>query len=98
MNMKRPVPNARHSVAYVILYFFVLLNPLGAEDPGPDPTDIIRNALNHWRGSSSWAQIEMTIHRPEWERSMQMDSWTKGETDALIRFTGPAKDAGNATL
>lgn len=27
-----------------------------------------------------------------------MTGWTKGDDDALVRFTAPAKDAGNATL
>jgi len=27
-----------------------------------------------------------------------MQGWTRGQEDALIRFTAPAKDAGNATL
>lgn len=40
----------------------------------------------------------MTVHRPDWERSMKMTAWTRGDDDALVRFTEPAKDAGNATL
>ena len=40
----------------------------------------------------------MTVHRPDWERSLSMAGWTRGREDALIRFTAPAKDAGNATL
>ena len=74
-----------------------ILSPIRAQD-SPDPTDLILKAINHWRGLSSWAQIEMTVHRPDWERSMSMDSWTRGEKDALIRLTSPPKDAGNATL
>jgi hypothetical protein len=40
----------------------------------------------------------MTIHRPQWQRSLSMTGFTRGREDALIRFTAPAKDAGNATL
>ena len=40
----------------------------------------------------------MVIHRPDWERSSRLQAWTRGREDALIRFTAPAKDAGNATL
>ena len=40
----------------------------------------------------------MLVHRPDWERSSSMEMWTRGREDALIRFTAPAKDAGNATL
>ena len=40
----------------------------------------------------------MTIHRPDWERHLEMKAWTRGEEDALVRFIAPMQDAGNATL
>ena len=40
----------------------------------------------------------MVIHRPDWERTSKLVAWTRGREDALIRFTAPTKDAGNATL
>ena len=64
----------------------------------PDPTQLIKKAYDNWRGSSSYAKVTMTVHRPDWERSLTMESWTRGDDDALVRFTAPAKDAGNATL
>jgi hypothetical protein len=64
----------------------------------PSADDLVRGAVDHWRGDTSYMQIEMTVHRPEWERSLGMTGWTRGREDALIRFTAPAKDAGNATL
>jgi len=64
----------------------------------PQAVKLIRAALDQWRGTSSYAEVSMTIHRPDWQRSMSMQSWTRGDKDALIRFTAPLKDAGNATL
>ncbi|MBT8442695.1 MAG: outer membrane lipoprotein-sorting protein [Gammaproteobacteria bacterium] len=63
-----------------------------------DATQIVRDAWNHWRGTSSYAEITMTIHRPTWERSMSMRAWTEGEKKSLVRVTAPAKDRGNGTL
>lgn len=40
----------------------------------------------------------MTIHRPDWERTMSFKGWTKGEDRSHVKFTAPAKDSGNATL
>jgi len=40
----------------------------------------------------------MIVHRPDWQRTMSMRSWTRGSDDALIIFTSPAADAGNSTL
>jgi outer membrane lipoprotein-sorting protein len=63
-----------------------------------DPAAIVRAALQNWRGHSSYMEQKMVVHRPEWERETDMVSLTRGEKDALVRFTGPPKDAGNATL
>jgi len=60
--------------------------------------EIVRDALNHWRGLTSQGEMTMTIHRPDWERSMSMQSWTQGEKRSLVRVTEPRKDRGNGTL
>jgi outer membrane lipoprotein-sorting protein len=67
-------------------------------DGAPDATSIVKGALDYGRDRSSFAEIAMTIHRPEWERTSLMKSWTQGDKDALVRFLEPAKDAGSATL
>lgn len=64
----------------------------------PNPRDLIERAMDHWRGTSSYSEMTMTIHRPDWERSMSMRSWTKGDKTSLVRITEPKKDAGNGTL
>jgi outer membrane lipoprotein-sorting protein len=69
-----------------------------AQDAGRDATQIVRDALNHWRGLSSYGEMTMTIHRPDWERSMSMESWSEGEKLSLVRVTAPRKDRGNGTL
>jgi hypothetical protein len=72
--------------------------PASVTAAAPSPDDLVRGAVDHWRGDTSYTQITMTVHRPEWQRSLGMAGWTQGRADALIRFTAPAKDAGNATL
>lgn len=64
----------------------------------PNADALLRAAFDNWRGKSSATEITMTVHRADWERSLQMKTWTSGEDDALVRFIAPAKDAGNATL
>ncbi|MGI9325973.1 MAG: outer membrane lipoprotein-sorting protein [Pseudomonadales bacterium] len=59
---------------------------------------LIAGALDLTRGRTSVAEFTMTIKRPDWQRSSSLKAWTRGREDALIRFTAPAKDAGNATL
>ncbi len=82
-----------------VALIFLLLSLTAAADTGSrDAKDIVRDALNHWRGTSSQGAMTMTIHRPDWERSMSMESWTQGEKRSLVRVTAPRKDRGNGTL
>jgi outer membrane lipoprotein-sorting protein len=63
-----------------------------------DAKDIVRAAIDNWRGKSSYGEMTMTIHRPSWERTMSMRAWTQGSKKSLVRVTAPKKDAGNGTL
>jgi hypothetical protein len=80
--------------------------PVQAAEPAPATSDnaevtaydIIAGALDLTRGKSSYARLSMLVHRPSWQRTSALVAWTRGREDALIRFTAPAKDAGNATL
>lgn len=63
-----------------------------------DARQIVEDAWNYWRGRSSYAEMKMTIHRPDWERTMSMRAWTRGQKQSLVRITAPKKDRGNGTL
>ena len=63
-----------------------------------DARDLVRQAMDHWRGLTSHSKMTMTIHRPDWERTMTMESWSKGDKLSLVRVIEPRKDAGNGTL
>ncbi|MFO7877254.1 MAG: outer membrane lipoprotein-sorting protein [Desulfovermiculus sp.] len=70
----------------------------------PDPLfaisaqELIENTWNQLRGQASRGEVEMTIHRPSWERTMRMRTWTQGRSQSLIRILAPSKDKGNGTL
>jgi len=86
-----------------ILIMSILIIPLDfqgrlmAAEP-VDAKQLVQAAMDHWRGVSSYSDMTMTIHRPEWERSMSMRAWSKGDKLSLVRVTEPRKDAGNGTL
>ena len=61
-------------------------------------TDIVRAAIDQWRGLSSYTEMTMVIHRPDWERSMTIRAWTRGQDQTLVRVVEPKKDRGNGTL
>jgi hypothetical protein len=60
--------------------------------------EIVEEGFNYLRDKTSYALLEMTIHRPDWERRMMIKAWTKGQEQSLIKIISPAKDNGNATL
>lgn len=72
---------------------------MSQQSTGPvDAKELVRAAMDHWRGVTSYSEMTMTIHRPDWQRSMSMKAWSKGDDLSLVRVTEPKKDAGNGTL
>lgn len=63
-----------------------------------DASVLLKAAFDNWRSLTSRTSVNMTIHRPTWERNLSMITYSRGSDDSLVRFTAPAKDAGNATL
>lgn len=63
-----------------------------------DARALVQAAIDNWRGISSSGEMSMTIHRPSWERSLRIRSWTEGRDHSLVRVIEPKKDAGNSTL
>lgn len=80
------------------LLALLLLSPVLIAEEAIDARQIVRDAIDHWRGVSSYTEMRMVIHRPDWERAMTMRAWTKGDERSLVRVVEPAKDRGNGTL
>lgn len=91
--MVKPDMKNRHLFSILLLVL-----PAFAAAEERDATQIVRDAINHWRGLSSYTEMTMIIHRPDWERSMTMQAWTKGDDQSLVRVIEPKKDRGNGTL
>jgi len=85
-------------VSCLIATLIILVAPLHAQDAERNAASIVRDAVNHWRGLSSYTEMSMVIHRSDWERSMTMRAWTKGDKQSLVRVIEPKKDRGNGTL
>ena len=89
------------AVIYLIsvLCLFAAVDLTRADDPAPlDANAIVEAGFDHVRGKSSVSRVQMTIHRPDWERVMTIEAWTRGQEDSLFRIISPPKDHGNGTL
>jgi outer membrane lipoprotein-sorting protein len=82
----------------ILLVTVALLSTASVHSQELDASAIVRDAVNHWRGLASDSVMTMVIHRPDWERSMTMRAWTKGDDRSLVRVLEPKKDRGNGTL
>lgn len=91
MNIYRRLP------LQLLMYVALMLASFQAY-AAPDATALIKASLHQWRGDSSYTEIKMVIHRPDWQRRSSLVGWTRGSADSLVRFTAPPGDAGNATL
>jgi len=76
----------------------IAISPGARPASAQDAAAIVQAAVDNWRGTSSYGEMTMTVHRPSWERSMSMRGWTSGSKKSLVRVTAPKKDEGNATL
>jgi hypothetical protein len=65
------------------LIILVLLGPVFAAD-AMDANALVENSFKYIRGKASIATVNMTIHRPDWERQMTIKTWTRGKKDSLF--------------
>ncbi|MDX1812428.1 MAG: outer membrane lipoprotein-sorting protein [Gammaproteobacteria bacterium] len=80
------------------LAIYVILVLFSSQSLARDAKEIIKSAIDKYRGETSYSEIEMTIHRPDWERTMSLKAWTQGLDKSLVRITLPKKDAGSGNL
>jgi outer membrane lipoprotein-sorting protein len=73
-------------------------HPCTADEPAVNATEIIRKADELMRGTSSYARVTMTIHRPKWTRTVTLDAWTRTGAEAFITVLSPRKDKGVSFL
>ena len=60
--------------------------------------EIVEISNDRLRGTSSYAELQMTIVRPSWTRELEIKSWSKGDDLSMILITAPARDKGTAFL
>lgn len=76
----------------------VLISVTGAlgqeEAEALSPVEIVRRCDELLRGEQSFCRLAMTITRPGWTRSLEMEAWTRGTEDSFIRVLSPPREKG----
>lgn len=69
-----------------------------ASTPGIDGKEILRQIDDLYRGQSSVARTTMHIKTEHWERTLEMQGYSKGTERSLVRIVRPKQEEGTATL
>jgi len=66
----------------------------------PDVTleTIIKHLDELYRSDTAYAEMEMTIQTPHWERTLTMKSWSQGMDKTFIVIDAPPREKGFSTL
>lgn len=73
--------------------------PAFPQPAGPGRAEeIVRRIDELYRSDASEALVEMEVVTPEWQRTLRMRVWSRGQKDTFIRILEPKKEAGFATL
>lgn len=68
---------------------------VAADKSGKEILDYIDDLF---RGDSSEAHLTMRVKTEHWERTLELEAWSKGKEKSLIRILAPKKEEGTATL
>ena len=82
------------------LFIILFLTHTVCSDYGQGLTakEIILKADDKNRGQSSQGEMQMSIVRTDWSRTVNLKFWSKGTDYSLILITAPAKDKGQVFL
>jgi outer membrane lipoprotein-sorting protein len=78
----------------VLAVLCILVPPTAAQTA----KEIVTRSNDLMRGTSSYAEVSMTIVKPEWSRTVAMKTWSVEPDYALVYVTEPARDKGSVTL
>ena len=80
----------------LVVFFFLCLTLIGVH--GQDAAEIIQKSVDLQNGKSSEGEMEMTLVRPKYSRSISMKSWSLGNDFFMIYITQPVRDKGQVFL
>jgi outer membrane lipoprotein-sorting protein len=80
-----------------ILLIFALAG-LSAAAFSQDAAEIVKKADDLMQGVTSESEMEMTVVRPTWQRTIAFKSWGKGRDLSITLITAPSKESGQSFL
>jgi outer membrane lipoprotein-sorting protein len=82
----------------LLLAIVLMAGAVGVRAEPVDIQQIVKDIDELYRSNSSYAEFEMHIITPHWERTLAMVTWSEGMKKTFIRITAPRKEKDVATL
>ena len=82
----------------IISVLFSIITNIYAENNHSDILKIVEKMEKLYRSNSSYAEMEMQIITPHWERTLSLKAWSQGTDKMFILIVSPQKEEGTATL
>ncbi|MDH4158259.1 MAG: outer membrane lipoprotein-sorting protein [candidate division Zixibacteria bacterium] len=80
----------------ILMAVWALTKSVRAEEI--DVKKLMKEVDELYRANSSYAELEMEIITPHWQRTLAMKAWSIGMDKTFIRITAPKKENGVGTL
>jgi hypothetical protein len=87
----------RRTAVAAALAFLVHGAAAGAQEP-PSVRQVVDYLDDLYRSQAAHAIMTMTVVRTRGTRELTLESWSRGDDEALIVIRAPAREAGTATL
>lgn len=78
------------------LLFLLLTSSVQAQNM--TAKEVVNKSFNMFLGKSSFSVMKMTIERPSWSRSIEMQNWSLGTDYYITLITAPARDQGQVFM
>ena len=80
----------------IIFIFVIFSNYVNAFNL--DPEKILDGVDDLYRSNASYGILTLSVTTVNWQRTLTLEQWTKGENKSLIKVLKPKKEKGLATL
>ena len=88
-------------ILIMFLPFFLIVSSIFISNSKADnisPEKILNNVDDLYRSNSSHAILTLSVTTVNWQRTLSLEQWSKGEDKSLIKVLKPKKEKGLATL
>ncbi len=78
--------------------FIAILSPFLQATSELTALEIVKKANDLRYGETSKGEMDMSLIRPSWKRTISMKMWTKGTDYSMVIITAPAKEKGQVFM